>query len=360
MLEQGAVPVGKTHTVELAFGALGTNPHWGTPRNPRDTTVHRCPGGSSSGAGVSIVEGSALIALGTDTGGSIRIPASVTGTVGLKLTKGRWSTEGVVPVSGTLDTVGALTRTVKDQLFFFTAIDEQRTALRLDDDVELTSVRIGKPQGRLWTETQPDIAKLLVGVLESLTKESHEDSKGASSTFDVVETDGSLLDEALDLYLYGGISGAECGDFLRRELPDWLDKLHPTVGDRVKSAPESLESDAYRASLEKQAAMIQRSPTLFRDADGNPIDVVALPTQLTTPPKVSDVFGDDVDLAIYAAANKRGLAPTCPGSILGLCAISIPVGIDDIGMPVGLQLVAPPNSELRLLHIASAIESLLL
>jgi aspartyl-tRNA(Asn)/glutamyl-tRNA(Gln) amidotransferase subunit A len=109
---QGAVPMGKTHTVELAYGALGINPHWGTPRNPWDTRTHRIPGGSSCGAGVSLWEGSALLALGTDTGGSIRIPASMTGVVGHKTTQGRWPVEGVVPLSSTLDTVGGLTRSV--------------------------------------------------------------------------------------------------------------------------------------------------------------------------------------------------------------------------------------------------------
>ena len=121
--DQGVVFVGRTHTVELAFGAVGTNPHHGTPRNPHDPDVHRIPGGSSAGAGVSLVEGSALIALGTDTGGSIRIPASLSGTVGHKTTKGRWPTTGVVPLSPTLDTVGVLTRSVLDAVDVFDVVD---------------------------------------------------------------------------------------------------------------------------------------------------------------------------------------------------------------------------------------------
>ncbi len=115
--------VGKTHTVELAYGAVGMNPHWTTPRNPWDAGTHRIPGGSSAGAGVSLWEGSALVALGSDTGGSVRIPASLTGTVGHKTTKGRWPTDGVVQLSATLDTVGALTRSVADSVHFFGAID---------------------------------------------------------------------------------------------------------------------------------------------------------------------------------------------------------------------------------------------
>ena len=121
--EQQAVIMGKTHTVELAFGGLGINPHWGTPVNPWDAEVDRLPGGSSCGAGVSLWEGSAVIALGSDTAGSIRLPASMTGTVGHKISYGRWPVNGVVPLSSTLDSIGALTRSVEDAAWFFAAVD---------------------------------------------------------------------------------------------------------------------------------------------------------------------------------------------------------------------------------------------
>ncbi|MCY4573306.1 MAG: amidase, partial [Gemmatimonadetes bacterium] len=119
----GAVIVGKTHTVELAFGGVGLNPNTGTPVNPWDAGEHRVPGGSSAGAGVSLWEGSARIAVGSDTGGSVRIPASATGVVGHRHTTGRWPTTGVVPLSTTLDTVGLLTHTAEDSRYAFRAID---------------------------------------------------------------------------------------------------------------------------------------------------------------------------------------------------------------------------------------------
>ena len=121
--QQRAVFTGKTHTVEFAFDGLGVNSHWGTPRNLWDTAVHRVPGGSSSGAGVSLIEGSAILAFGSDTAGSVRIPASLTGTVGLKTTHGRWPLAGICPLSPTLDTSGLLARTATDMLFAFAAID---------------------------------------------------------------------------------------------------------------------------------------------------------------------------------------------------------------------------------------------
>src|SRR5215471_17626865 len=120
---QLGVITGKTHMVEFAFGGTGLNSHHGAPYNPWDAAAHRSPGGSSSGAGVSLLEGSALLALGSDTAGSVRIPASMTGTVGLKVTLGRWSTEGVVPLSFTFDTPGLLARSVSDVAYGFAALD---------------------------------------------------------------------------------------------------------------------------------------------------------------------------------------------------------------------------------------------
>ncbi|HZD03544.1 MAG TPA: amidase, partial [Longimicrobiales bacterium] len=160
--EQAAVVMGKTHTVELAYGAIGINPFWDTPRNPWDARVHRIPGGSSSGAGVSLHEGSAVLALGSDTGGSIRIPASMTGVVGHKTTKGRWPTDGVVPLSETLDTVGALTRSVADAAWFFGAVDpglgEPGALLERLSARAGAGFRIGVARCGIRDDCAPDIA----------------------------------------------------------------------------------------------------------------------------------------------------------------------------------------------------------
>jgi len=120
---QLGVIMGKTHMVEFAFGGTGQNSHHGAPYNPWDAAAHRSVGGSSSGAGVSLLEGSALLAFGSDTAGSVRIPASMTGNAGLKVTIGRWSTGGVVPLSFTFDTPGLLARSVSDLAYGFAALD---------------------------------------------------------------------------------------------------------------------------------------------------------------------------------------------------------------------------------------------
>src|SRR6516164_1459944 len=120
---QLATVMGKTHMVEFAFGGTGHNAHYGTPYNPWDEKAHRSPGGSSSGAGVSLCEGSALLAFGSDTAASVRLPAAMTGNAGLKITKDRWSTAGIVPLSFTFDTPGILARSMADAAFSFAALD---------------------------------------------------------------------------------------------------------------------------------------------------------------------------------------------------------------------------------------------
>src|SRR5438045_217754 len=122
LISAGMIVLGKTHTVEFAMGSFGTNTHMGTPRNPWDLKVHRTPGGSSSGSGVAVAAGLVPVAIGTDTGGSVRLPAGWCGIVGLKVTAGRISTYGVLPLSSTLDTPGPMARSVEDAALIFRAL----------------------------------------------------------------------------------------------------------------------------------------------------------------------------------------------------------------------------------------------
>ena len=123
LISAGMIVLGKTHTVEFAMGSFGTNTHMGTPRNPWDLNVHRTPGGSSSGSGVAVAAGLVPVAIGTDTGGSVRLPAGWCGIVGLKVTAGRISTYGVLPLSSTLDTPGPMARSVEDAALIFRALN---------------------------------------------------------------------------------------------------------------------------------------------------------------------------------------------------------------------------------------------
>lgn len=342
--DAGAIMVGKTHMVEMAYGGVGLNPHWGTPYNPWDRRTHRVPGGSSSGAGVSLHEGSALIALGSDTGGSIRIPAALSGTVGERCTRGRWPTDGAVPLSSTLDTVGALTRTVEDYAWFFGTVDpalgDPAALLASLARTDLHGLRLARPSCRIWDDCQSDIALVLEAAIDELR----------TAGVDVIDEEGGLLDDSFRLSMGGRpIASSEVLDFVQRELPEWLELFHPIVGERMRrglplDAPGYLEARAEQRQLESEAE------DLFRDAD-----VLLLPTNIVTPPPAEAVARMDV----YAEANAAILRPTYPISILGLCAISIPVGLDESGMPVGLQLVARGGRDEQLLGVALAAERVL-
>lgn len=339
--EAGAVLMGKTHTVEFAYGGVGMNPHWGTPRNPWDADTARIPGGSSCGAGISLWEGSALLALGSDTGGSIRIPAAFTGVVGHKTTKGRWPTDGVVQLSTTFDTVGALTRDVRDSICFFGSVDPKwgDPALLLET-LEASSVeglRIATPDCAVWADCQPDIAAVVTSTLDELR------GHGAH----VISVDGKLVDDAVDLYMTGGIGKAEVHEFLTRDLPDWPAILHPTVGSRL-AHPEALDGDTYRETMAHQRRLAAFAPALFGDAD-----VLVLPTNIITAPPLSEV---DDDLGRYGVVNYATLRPTCAANLLELCAVSMPVGRDDAGMPVGMQIIARGGEDESLLGVARSIE----
>lgn len=332
---QLGVIVGKTHTVEFAYGSLGTSRHHPVPWNPADRVTHRAPGGSSSGAGVSVVEGTALVAFGTDTGGSVRIPASLTGTVGLKTTLGRWSTRGIVPLSPSFDTPGILTRSADDAAFAF----EQLDAERVPDLDAGTPLRIGVAERFFWQDCDPGIAQRITEALGLI------ESAGATLT------DRPLpgCDEVYRIYHQGGIVAAELYAFLQARLPDWLDTLDPRVRRRLNdgralAAWEYLHHKARYAELGAQAAQMLAG-----------YDAIICPTVPITAPPVSLL--DDPDT--YARLNLAMLRNTCVVSFLGLCAVTIPAGLDGAGMPVGLQLIGAPRTEARLLAVACHLESLL-
>lgn len=340
----GACFVGKTHMVELAFGGVGINPHWETPWNPWDADTHRIPGGSSAGAGVSLCEGSALLALGSDTGGSIRIPAALTGNVGQRTSLGRWPTTGVVPLSSTLDTVGALTRTVEDAAWFFGTVDpkwgDPRRLLEQLERTTLRGLRVGIPRCDIWEECQPDIKDTLDVALAEL--EAH----GA----ELVEVAGELLDDGFEMALaQRPLAATELRAFLERELPGWIDILHPIIRERLSHAP--LQDDPiYLDAVARHRRLVAEAPVLFER-----VDVLALPANIFTPPPVSEL----ADLGRYAQANRAVLRPNYPVSVLGLTALSLPAGLDDASMPVGLQLVGRGGGDEALLGVALAAERVL-
>jgi aspartyl-tRNA(Asn)/glutamyl-tRNA(Gln) amidotransferase subunit A len=334
--------VGKTHMVEFAFGGTGLNSHHGAPYNPWDASIHRSPGGSSSGAGVSLLEGSAFLALGSDTAGSVRIPASMTGTVGLKVTIGRWSPEGVVPLSHTFDTPGLLARSVSDVTYGFAALDPSMgdpAAFIAKHGRNLDGVRISVDDPFFWSDCAPGIAETVKDAVDALVGEG---AVLRPMTFPEAA-------EAYAVFLEGGLSAVELRSFLDLELPEWLDQLDPIMAPAIRGA-ESVSAREYLGRVRRLRSLAHRAMPRF---DG--IDIIATPTLCLTPPVLAEVSDADA----YLRINRRIVRNTVAVNYLGLCAITLPVGLDKATMPVGLQLIAPAWAEEKLLGIALAAERVL-
>ena len=355
--ELGAVVVGKTHTVELAFGGVGMNPNTGTPVNPWDAEEHRVPGGSSSGAGVSLWEGSARIAVGSDTGGSVRIPASATGVVGHRHTTGRWPATGVVPLSTTLDTVGLLTHTVEDSRHAFRAIDPVAGHGHPPPSPpgavaghghplpsppgSLAGLGIGLPRHGTWRDARPSVA----GVARRALAELEE--AGAR----LVDIDAPELQEAGERYLEGILVQPERSESLERHLPGWTAILDATVGKRLESAHRVSAVD-YIALLRLRHRLSERLHARMREAD---VQLLATPTLPITPPPLPTLSRLDA----YRAVNRDMLSGTGAASMLDMCAVSLPAGLDRHGIPVGLQLIGATQDDHDLLDRALAAERIL-
>lgn len=330
---------GKTHTVEFAFGGVGMNPHWGTPINPWDETEHRVPGGSSSGAGVSLCTGTAALALGTDTAGSVRIPASVTGNVGLKTTKNRWSTEGIVPLSSSFDTPGILTHTVDDCIYAFRELDKtslynkKDKGLNVDPSIDFTFTTydwfFDKCDDQISSEINAAIKKIEGNGKYKKVNELNE------------------IDNSYNLFTKGGLAAAEFAAFINGEMRDLKATLDPNVAFRIKD----MDSFTAMEYLERKNDLEAMSYSINKKFEE--FDIIITPTVPITAPITSYLE----DSKKYSEANGLMLRNTSPVNLLGLCAITIPVALDGSGIPIGVQLIAPAFHEMKLLSIALRIEN---
>ena len=339
---QLATLMGKTHMVEFAFGGTGHNAHYGAPRNPWDATAHRSPGGSSSGAGVSLCEGSALLALGSDTAASVRLPAAMTGNSGVKLTKDRWSCDGIVPLSHTFDTPGILARSMADAAFGFAALDPHLGdgfAFLRHVPAGVDGLRIGVADSWFWDDCENGIDEVVRGAIDRLAR------AGAV----VID---KPLPEARDAYAVfeqGGVSAIELRAFLDRELPDWLATVDPVNAPALKNA-ENLSARDYLARLLRLMEAAKSAAARFDD-----VDVIATPTVRLSPHVLTEETGPEK----FWARNRGIVHNLVPVNFLTLCAATLPVGLDRVGMPVGLQLIAKGGDDERLIAIACAAERVL-
>ncbi|WP_149758304.1 amidase [Neomesorhizobium albiziae] len=333
----GAVIVGKTAMTEFAFSAVGTNPHYGTPPNAVD--AQRIPGGSSSGAGVSAAEGTSDIAIGSDTGGSVRIPAALNGVLGFKPTARRVPLAGCFPLSATLDSIGPLARTVAD----CAAAD----AVMAGEDFAplaprpIAGLRIGIPQGRLLQELEPAVAEAFERSLKTL------EAAGARLADHVID---DLVGEMNAATKAGSLAGIEAAEI----HSGWLaDAQKVAAVDPHVSGPLTRRLAAtaahYIGLMRTRTALAARM-----DERLQAVDVLALPTVPMLAPPIAPLLADD---ALWNRTDGMLLRNPQVANQFDLTSISLP--IPGTPLPSGLMLFGRNGWDRRLLEIAAAVEVVL-
>jgi len=341
----GAVLVGTTNLHEFAGGVTSENPHYGPVRNPWDTT--RVSGGSSGGSAAAVASGLCAAALGTDTAGSVRIPASLCGVVGLKPTYGLVSRLGVIPLASSFDTIGMLTSSAWDAAALLQAM-----AGHEPDDITTLSVEAGGYGG----EVAKPVGGIKVGVPRKFFENS-VDSKveGVLSTFlnrlveaglSVSDMEFAELQKAYDLWL--PIRLAEATAFHLR----WLEETPQLYGDDVLASLQNGKGISAVDYVYAQNSRPLLTQSFLSSMQG--VDIVALPCTPIVAPRI----GEKEVTAGKGKTTVRSalLGLTVPFNVVGFPAISVPAGVID-GLPVGVQLVGRPFNEALLLRTALAMES---
>jgi aspartyl-tRNA(Asn)/glutamyl-tRNA(Gln) amidotransferase subunit A len=335
--EAGAVIIGKTNTHEIALGVTGINPHYGTARNPWDT--NRIPGGSSSGSAIAVATGMAVVALGTDTGGSIRVPASLCGVVGMKPTYGRTSVRGVLPLSWNSDTVGPLANCVWDAALVLQTICGY-------DPLDPASVRMPTPDyvGALTGDLVGTRVALGIGeYVETADREVLGAVREAARVFRSAGcTVGELnLEWAREAATANRLMTQADGAAVHRERL----REHPEMfGDDVRLRLETgakTTSTEYALARRLQTEVKRRCEELFER-----FDVLILPTTPVAAPP------------IQSNTNWAGLLTpfTAPFNLAGLPALSVPCGFTKEGLPIGLQIVSRAWADAAVLNAGYAFE----
>jgi len=345
--QAGMVVLGKTHTVQFALGAPGVNHDHGTPHNPWHPT-HHVPGGSSSGSGVAVGAGLVPAALGTDTGGSVRIPAALCGTVGLKTTVGQVSRHGVFPLSWTLDSVGPLVRSVEDAALVYQAMrgpDPHDATTRdappqnvldgLHDGVR--GLRVAVVENVFWDDTDPEVSRAVRACADVFANlGAHVESLQLPEVSASQEANQS-----------GIISATEaCFSHLQR-LGERFEEYDPVVSSRVLPAKE-FSAVEYLRCLNACNTLQAGIARVLRD-----IDVFLAPTSMIPAAPLAEV---DASMDAYVPFNLRYSRNTRVANVLGLCALTVPCGFSSEGLPIGLMIHGKPRDEAMVLRAGQAFE----
>ncbi len=325
----GAVIVAKTNMTEFAFSGIGANPHFGTPGNPRDRA--RVPGGSSSGAGVSVADGMSEIAIGSDTGGSVRIPAALCGLVGFKPSRQRVPTDGVFPLSYTLDSIGSIARSVADCAKADAVMSGEDFVA--PEPVGLAGLRFGVAQGLPFENVDDIVAAAFAAAVKRLDQAdvriSHEKL--------------SLFDDMVAVNVKGGISPPEACAIHRDRLKRRAADIDPNVLARIERGCAVSAAD-YVDMMRDRNRLVRAM-----DARLQELDALILPTTPIVAPTIAEVE----DRKVFSFCNMLLLRNTNIINFFDLCAISLPLPAT---LPVGLMLVARNGEDQRLFRIAAAVQ----
>lgn len=334
----GAAIVGRTNMTEFAFSGLGLNPHYGTPRSPWDRATGRIPGGSSSGAAVSVSDGMAIAAIGTDTGGSVRLPAAFCGLVGFKPTAARIPRDGCLPLSHSLDSIGPLARTVTDCVIVDSIIsgDDAMAAIAPTPRAAIT---LALPGTVLLDDLDPAVARAFERAL------AHLSAAGCR----IVETPLAPIARVGELTANGGFAAAEAWAQFRTLLASREQEFDPRVARRMRRG-EAITGADYVDLVAARRALVAEMNALTE-----PFTAVVSPTIACLPPPIDELARDDQR---YAEANMRILRNTTVANYLDRCAITLPCAAPG-EPPVGLMLMGARLGDRALLAAALSVEAIL-
>ena len=332
----GFIVIGRANMTEFAYSGLGINPHYGTPASPWQRAERRVPGGSSSGSGVAVADSMAHGALGTDTGGSCRVPASFNGVVGWKPTARRVPIDGVVPLSKSLDSIGPLARTV-DCCAIMDAVFAGETPAPLDN-VPLKALRLLVPETIVLDKLDAHVSAAFEAAVRRLS------DAGAIITRAALPA----LQKAAGMSDKGGFSGAESYAWHRALIDSRREQYDPRVLSRIMRGAEQ-DAAFYIDLLERRAAAIHD----YAKATAG-FDAVIMPTTAIIAPRIDEVAADDD----YTRINLLILRNPALFNMLDCCSISVPMHRPG-DAPTGLMVVGQGGTDRRTLAISKAIEGVL-
>lgn len=333
----GLVCLGKTNMTEFAFSGLGINPVYGTPANPADPGTPRVPGGSSSGSGVAVARGLAPIAVGSDTGGSIRIPSAWNGLVGLKPGWGQVPSAGALPLAPSIDTFGPLAKTAGDANLLHAVLTNVKPADL--GGVRLSGLRLAVADSVVWEEADDAVVAATEAAIERLAKAGARVERVAVPEFsDLVALQARL----------GGLGPVEAYATWQRIVDEQGERIYHNVRSRFLQGREM----SGAATVQMYAGIAALKARLHARLSG--MDALLAPTVAIAPPPIAELTADD---EAYGRANRLALRNTSFANTLDCAAITVPCP-DAAPLPSGLMLMQVSGREGQLLRLAHAIEAL--